>query len=78
MIRAVPGRGTELLSQHASFRIDGMDTMVMGLPPPEVYDMQSYRNFGLAHSVREIFVSVSQWVYLFMALFLNSVPIALA
>lgn len=45
--------------QNASFRIDGMDTMVMGLPPPEVHNMQSFRNFGLAYSIREVFISVS-------------------
>ena len=33
--------------------------MVMGLPPPEVDNMTSYRNFGLAHSIRDIFIGVS-------------------
>ncbi|KAI0688494.1 hypothetical protein BC835DRAFT_1419088 [Cytidiella melzeri] len=44
--------------EHASFRIEGYDTMVMGLPPPEVYNMQSWRNFGLAHSIRDIFIQL--------------------
>ncbi|KAI0341257.1 hypothetical protein BDW22DRAFT_341386 [Trametopsis cervina] len=44
--------------EHASFRIEGLDTMVMGLPPPEVHNMQSYRNFGLAHSIQGIFIQL--------------------
>lgn len=47
------------LAQYASFRIEGYDTMVMGLPPPEVHNLTSYRNFGLAHSIRDIFIQVS-------------------
>ncbi len=47
------------LAQYASFRIERYDTMVMGLPPPEVHNLTSYRNFGLAHSIRDIFIQVS-------------------
>ena len=32
----------------------------MGLPPPEVDDVQSWRNWGLAHSIRDIYLKVSK------------------
>ncbi|KAI0087609.1 hypothetical protein BDY19DRAFT_892908 [Irpex rosettiformis] len=45
--------------EYSSFRIEGYDSMIMGLPPPEVHNMISYRNFGLAHSIRDIFIQAS-------------------
>ncbi|KAF7795151.1 hypothetical protein EIP86_006299 [Pleurotus ostreatoroseus] len=44
--------------ENASYRIDGQDTMVMGLPPPEVDRWVSARNYGLTHSIREIFIKI--------------------
>lgn len=31
----------------------------MGLPPPEVDNIVSWRNFGLAHSIRSVYLNVS-------------------
>ncbi|KAI0830157.1 hypothetical protein BC628DRAFT_1473071 [Trametes gibbosa] len=44
--------------EHADFRIDAEHTVVMGLPPPEVDNIQSWRNFGLAHSIRSIYIEI--------------------
>ncbi|KAI0944487.1 hypothetical protein AcW1_002181 [Taiwanofungus camphoratus] len=44
--------------ENASFCIDAAHNLVMGLPPPEVDALQSYRNFGLAHSIREIYIKL--------------------
>ena len=46
--------------QYASFRIDAEQTLVMGLPPPEVDNIHSYRNFGLTHSVKNVFIQGRQ------------------
>ncbi|KAI0632872.1 hypothetical protein C8Q77DRAFT_1263022 [Trametes polyzona] len=42
--------------EHADFRIDAEQTVVMGLPPPEIDRMHSFRNFGLAESIRGIYL----------------------
>ncbi|KAH9948499.1 hypothetical protein B0H21DRAFT_237381 [Amylocystis lapponica] len=44
--------------EYASFRIDGEETLVMGLPPPEIDRIQSCRNFGLAHSVKKVYLQL--------------------
>ncbi|KAH9893932.1 hypothetical protein C8Q73DRAFT_774184 [Cubamyces lactineus] len=44
--------------EHADFRIDAEQTVVMGLPPPEVDNIQSWRNYGLAHSIRGIYLKL--------------------
>ncbi|KAH9856382.1 hypothetical protein C2E23DRAFT_882451 [Lenzites betulinus] len=44
--------------EHADFRIDAEQTVVMGLPPSEVDNIQSWRNFGLAHSIRSIYLEI--------------------
>ncbi|OCH91320.1 hypothetical protein OBBRIDRAFT_887032 [Obba rivulosa] len=44
--------------ENASFRIDAEQTLIMGLPPPEVDNWVSYRNFGLAHSIRSIYLKI--------------------
>ncbi|KAI0326798.1 hypothetical protein GY45DRAFT_1328458 [Cubamyces sp. BRFM 1775] len=44
--------------EHADFRIDAEQTVVMGLPPPEVDSIQSWRNYGLAHSIRGIYLKL--------------------
>ncbi|KAI0668853.1 hypothetical protein C8Q78DRAFT_212859 [Trametes maxima] len=44
--------------EHADFRIDAEKTVVMGLPPPEVDNIQSYRNYGLAWSIRDIYLKI--------------------
>lgn len=32
--------------------------VIMGLPPPEIDRIVSWRNFGLAHSIRDIYLKV--------------------
>ncbi|EPS97302.1 hypothetical protein FOMPIDRAFT_1061898, partial [Fomitopsis schrenkii] len=44
--------------ENASYRIDGPRTLVMGLPPPEVDNVTSWRNFDLAYSVRRIYLDL--------------------
>ncbi|KAI0651288.1 hypothetical protein C8Q79DRAFT_1004593 [Trametes meyenii] len=44
--------------EHADFRIDAEKTVVMGLPPPEVDSIQSFRNYGLAWSIRDIYLKI--------------------
>ncbi|KAJ8482575.1 hypothetical protein ONZ51_g5267 [Trametes cubensis] len=44
--------------ERADFRIDSEHTVVMGLPPPEVDNIQSWRNYGLAHSIRSIYLKL--------------------
>ncbi|CCM02113.1 uncharacterized protein FIBRA_04190 [Fibroporia radiculosa] len=46
------------ISNNADFRIYGEETLVMGLPPPAVDNWQSWRNYGLAHSVRGIYLKL--------------------
>ena len=57
--RLDPVQNGLFFDQHASFRIDAQDTIIMGLPPPEVDNIISWRNYGLAHSIRETFLQVS-------------------
>ncbi|PIL25894.1 hypothetical protein GSI_11647 [Ganoderma sinense ZZ0214-1] len=42
--------------EHASYRIDMEQAVIMGLPPPEIDNIVSWRNFGLAHSIRDIYL----------------------
>lgn len=44
--------------EHASYRIDAENTLVMGLPPPEIDNITSWRNFGLAHSIRDVYLNL--------------------
>ncbi|KZT64856.1 hypothetical protein DAEQUDRAFT_769357 [Daedalea quercina L-15889] len=44
--------------EKASFRIDGQQTLVMGLPPPEVDHWMSARNYDLAHSIRKAYLDL--------------------
>ena len=44
--------------QYSNFRIDAEQTIIMGLPPPEVDSIVSWRNFGLAHSIRDVYLKV--------------------
>lgn len=44
--------------ENATFRIDAEQTLIMGLPPPEVNAWQSWRNYGLAHSIRGIYLKL--------------------
>ncbi len=44
--------------QHASYRIDMEQAVIMGLPPPEIDNIVSWRNFGVAHSIRNIYLKV--------------------
>lgn len=46
-------------TQNSSFRIDAEQSVIMGLPPPEVDNWVSFRNYGLAHSIRDIYLKVS-------------------
>ena len=34
-------------------------TVIMGLPPPEIDSVVSWRNYGLAHSISSIYLKVS-------------------
>ena len=54
----VPTSTSNSSPQHASFRIDAQQTVIMGLPPPEVDNIVSWRNFGLAHSIRDLYLKV--------------------
>ncbi|KAI0742707.1 hypothetical protein C8Q80DRAFT_1221158 [Daedaleopsis nitida] len=45
--------------ENASYRVDAEQTVVMGLPPPEIDRVVSWRNYGLAHSIRDIYLKVS-------------------
>ncbi|EIW56653.1 uncharacterized protein TRAVEDRAFT_49473 [Trametes versicolor FP-101664 SS1] len=44
--------------EASDFRIDAEQTVVMGLPPPEVDNIVSWRNFGLAHSIRSVYLNI--------------------
>ncbi|KAL4245641.1 hypothetical protein ABKN59_010782 [Abortiporus biennis] len=44
--------------ENATFRVDAEQTVVMGLPPPEVDSIISWRNYGLSHSVRNIYLNL--------------------
>ncbi|KAH9912121.1 uncharacterized protein B0H18DRAFT_890765 [Fomitopsis serialis] len=44
--------------ENASYRIDGQQTLVMGLPPPEVDRWVSARNYDLSHSVRRVYLDL--------------------
>ncbi|KAI0370861.1 hypothetical protein BV20DRAFT_943216 [Pilatotrama ljubarskyi] len=44
--------------EHADYRIDAQQTVVMGLPPPEVDEIQSWRNYGLGDSIRNIYLHI--------------------
>ncbi|KAH9916191.1 uncharacterized protein B0H18DRAFT_1124333 [Fomitopsis serialis] len=44
--------------ENASYRIDGPQTLVMGLPPPEVDRWVSARNYDLSHSVRRVYLDL--------------------
>ncbi|KAH9922319.1 uncharacterized protein BXZ73DRAFT_51396 [Epithele typhae] len=46
------------ISPYANFRIDMDETVVMGLPPPEVDQIVSWRNFGVAYSVRDVYLKI--------------------
>ena len=38
--------------------------VIMGLPPPEIDNIVSWRNYGLAHSIRDIYLRVRlTWVH---------------
>ncbi|KAI8972561.1 hypothetical protein BD414DRAFT_425575 [Trametes punicea] len=44
--------------EHADFRVNAERTVVMGLPPPEIDNISSWRNYGVAHSIRNIYLTV--------------------
>ncbi|RDX41179.1 hypothetical protein OH76DRAFT_1489711 [Lentinus brumalis] len=44
--------------ENASYRIDAEQTLIMGLPPPEIDNGVSWRNYGLAHSIRDIYLKI--------------------
>ncbi|KAI0351618.1 hypothetical protein OH77DRAFT_1429437 [Trametes cingulata] len=44
--------------EHADYRIDAQQTVVMGLPPPEVDNFESWRNYGLGDSIRNIYLHI--------------------
>ncbi|OSD03676.1 hypothetical protein PYCCODRAFT_1444280 [Trametes coccinea BRFM310] len=44
--------------ENADLRIDAENTVVMGLPPPEIDRVHSWRNYGLAYSIRSIFLKI--------------------
>ncbi|CAL1697986.1 unnamed protein product [Somion occarium] len=44
--------------ENASYRIDAENTLVMGLPPPEIDRWVSWRNYGLPHSIRQIYLKI--------------------
>lgn len=44
--------------QSSTYRIDAEQTVVMGLPPPEIDSVVSWRNYGLAHSIRDVYLKV--------------------
>ncbi|OBZ74658.1 hypothetical protein A0H81_05444 [Grifola frondosa] len=43
---------------HANYRIDAEQTLVMGLPPPDVDQWISYRSFGLAQSIQDLYLKM--------------------
>ncbi|CDO70391.1 hypothetical protein BN946_scf184999.g31 [Trametes cinnabarina] len=47
-----------MLRLHADLRIDAEHTVVIGLPPPEIDHVESWRNYGLAHSIRSIYLRI--------------------
>ncbi|KAI0776820.1 hypothetical protein BD413DRAFT_610404 [Trametes elegans] len=42
--------------ENADYRIDAEETVVMGLPGSEIDNIESWRNFGLAWSIRNIYL----------------------
>ncbi|KAI0717740.1 hypothetical protein C8T65DRAFT_571587 [Cerioporus squamosus] len=48
----------KLQDYNASYRIDAEQTVIMGLPPPEIDNVVSWRNYGLAHSIRDIYLKI--------------------
>lgn len=46
------------LSQNASYRIDADHKIIIGLPPPEVDKISSWRNYDLAGSIRQLYLRV--------------------
>ena len=60
------------LRENASFRIDAEQTLVMGLPPPEIDNIVSGRNYGLAHSIRGVYIQVLVLESAFMLLLIWS------
>ncbi|RPD77045.1 hypothetical protein L226DRAFT_483343 [Lentinus tigrinus ALCF2SS1-7] len=44
--------------ENASYRIDAERTVIMGLPPPEIDNRVSWRNYGLASSIRDIYLKI--------------------
>ncbi|KAI1790577.1 hypothetical protein LXA43DRAFT_890846 [Ganoderma leucocontextum] len=44
--------------EHANYRIDMEQAVIMGLPPSEIDSIVSWRNFGLAHSIRDIYLKL--------------------
>ncbi|TBU45668.1 hypothetical protein BD309DRAFT_955656 [Dichomitus squalens] len=44
--------------ETASYRIDMEQSVIMGLPPPEIDGVVSWRNYGVAHSIRNIYLKL--------------------
>ncbi|KAI9057558.1 hypothetical protein FKP32DRAFT_1615265 [Trametes sanguinea] len=44
--------------ENSDLRIDAENTVVMGLPPPDIDRVHSWRNYGLAYSIRSIFLKI--------------------
>ncbi|TCD62244.1 hypothetical protein EIP91_007140 [Steccherinum ochraceum] len=44
--------------ENTTYVIDGEGKVIMGLPPPEIANWVSWRNYGLAHSIREIYMRI--------------------
>ncbi|KAI0744733.1 hypothetical protein C8Q76DRAFT_10245 [Earliella scabrosa] len=44
--------------ENSTYRIDAEQTVIMGLPPPEIDSVVSWRNYGLAHTVRDVYLKI--------------------
>ncbi|THH31372.1 hypothetical protein EUX98_g2807 [Antrodiella citrinella] len=44
--------------ENTTYVIDDEGKVIMGLPPPNIANWVSWRNFGLAHSIRDIYMRI--------------------